>query len=112
VGGFVGGVLMTAVVAAVIFVVFAQRMRSVHMRVFVAHYYWSCFSWCRAKVDEHGSSHEVAKEQKSHIPISGNLAYGQVKRGEGVGDSEYEMYDMPSGAAMATQETTYEAIPT
>ena len=43
-GGFVGGVLMTAVVAAVIFVVFAQRMRSVHMRVFVAHYYWSCFS--------------------------------------------------------------------
>ena len=44
VGGFVGGVLMTAVVAAVIFVVFAQRMRSVHMKVFVAHYYWSCFS--------------------------------------------------------------------
>ena len=44
VGGFVGGVLMTAVVAAVIFVVFAQRMRSVHMRIFVAHYYWSCFS--------------------------------------------------------------------
>ena len=43
-GGFVGGVLMTAVVAAVIFVVFAQRMRSVHMRIFVAHYYWSCFS--------------------------------------------------------------------
>ena len=44
VGGFVGGVLMAAVVAAVIFVVFAQRMRSVHMRIFVAHYYWSCFS--------------------------------------------------------------------
>ena len=44
VGGFVGGVLVTAVVAAVIFVVFAQRMRSVHMRIFVAHYYWSCFS--------------------------------------------------------------------
>ena len=44
VGGFVGGVVMTAVVAAVIFVVFAQRMRSVHMRIFVAHYYWSCFS--------------------------------------------------------------------
>ena len=44
VGGFVGGVLMTAVVAAVIFVVFAQRMRSVHMRIFVAHYYRSCFS--------------------------------------------------------------------
>ena len=44
VGGFVGGALMTAVVAAAIFVVFAQRMRSVHMRIFVAHYYWSCFS--------------------------------------------------------------------
>ena len=44
VGGFVGGVLMTAVAAAVIFVVFAQRMRSVHMRIFVAHCYWSCFS--------------------------------------------------------------------
>ena len=43
-GGVVGGVLMTAVVAAVVFVVFAQRMRSVHMRIFVAHYYWSCFS--------------------------------------------------------------------
>ena len=33
-----GGVFMTAVVAAVIFVVFAQKMRSVHIRVFVAHY--------------------------------------------------------------------------
>ena len=42
VGGFVGGVLMTAVVAAVIFVVFAQRTRSVHMGIFVAHYYWTC----------------------------------------------------------------------
>ena len=111
VGGFVGGVLMTAVVAAVIFVVFAQRMRSVHMRIFVAHYYWSCFSWYRAKVDGHGSSSEVAKEQKGYIPSRGNLAYGQVKR-EGVGDSEYEMCDMPSGAAMATQESTYETVPT
>ena len=63
-------------------------------------------------MDEHGSSFEVAKEQKSPIPISGNLAYGQVEREEGVGDSEYEMCDMPPGAAMATQETTYEAIPT
>ena len=42
VGGFVGGFLITAVVAAVIFAVFAQRMRSVHMRIFVAHYYWTC----------------------------------------------------------------------
>ena len=44
VGGFVGGVLTTAVVTAVIFVVFAQRMRSVHMRIFVVHYHWSFFS--------------------------------------------------------------------
>ena len=103
---------MTAVVATVIFVVFAQRMRSVHMRLFVAHYYWSCFSWCRAKVDEHGSSSEVAKEQKGDISTTSNLAYGQVKKEEGVGDSEYEMCDMPSDAAITTQETTYEAIPT
>ena len=40
-------------------------------------------------MDEHGSSSDVAKEQKGHIPISGNLAYGQVKREGGVGDSEY-----------------------
>jgi len=63
-------------------------------------------------VDEHGSSYEVARGRKSHIPISGNLAYGQVEREGGVGDSEYEMCDMPSGAAMATQEPTYEVIPT
>ena len=63
-------------------------------------------------MDEHGSSSDVAKEQKDHIPISGNLAYGQVKREGGVGDSEYEMCDMPSGAAMATQESTYETVPT
>ena len=63
-------------------------------------------------MDEHGSSYEVGRGQKSHIPISGNLAYGQVKREGGVGDSEYEMRDMPSDTAMATQETTYEAIPT
>ena len=107
VGGFVGGVLMTAVAVAVIFVVFAQRMRSVHMRIFVAHYYWSCFSWCRAKVDEHDSLSERAKEQKGHIPTSSNLAYGQVKREEGVGDSEYEM---PSGPTMATQEAMYETV--
>ena len=94
VGGFVGGVLMTVVVAAVVFVVFAQRIRSVHMRTFVAHCYWSCFSWYRAKVDEHGLPYEVAKEQKGDISAS---------RG-------YEMCDMSSDAAMATQETTYENI--
>ena len=42
VGGFVGGFLMAAVVAAVIFVVFPRRTRSVHMGIFVAHYYWTC----------------------------------------------------------------------
>jgi len=86
-------------------------------------------------VDEHGSPYEVAKEQKGHIPTSSNIAYGhvkvevakekkgdistssnvaygQMKKEEGVGDSEYEMCDMPYYAAMATQETTYEAIPT
>ena len=63
-------------------------------------------------MDEHGSSSEVAKEQKGDISTSSNLAYGQVKREGGVGNNEYEMCDMPSGAAMATQETTYEAIPT
>ena len=63
-------------------------------------------------MDEHSSSSEVAKEQKGGISTSSNLAYGQVKKKEGVKDYEYEMCDMPSGAAMATQETTYEAIPT
>ena len=41
--GFVGGVLLAAVMAAVIFVVFAQRLRSVHMKILVVHCYWSCF---------------------------------------------------------------------
>ena len=63
-------------------------------------------------MDEHGSSYEVAKEQKCDISTSSNLAYGQVKKEEGVKDYEYEMCDMPSNAAMATQKTTYEAIPT
>ena len=63
-------------------------------------------------MDEHGSSSEVAKGKKGDISTSSNLAYGQVKKEGGVGDSEYEMCDMPSNAAMATQETTYEAIPT
>ena len=63
-------------------------------------------------MDEHGSPYEVAKEQKSDISTSSNLAYGPVKKEGGVGDSEYEMCDMPYDAAMATQETTYEAIPT
>jgi len=88
------------------------QMTPAHMGIFVAHYYWSCFSCCRAKVDEHGSSYEVAKEQKGHIPISSNLAYGQVKQEEELRDSEYEMCNMPSGAAMATEESTYESEPT
>ena len=112
VGGFVGGVLMTAVVAAVIFVVCAQRMRSVHMRIFVAHYYWSGFFWCRAKLNEHGSPSEVERKQKGDITTGSNLAYGQVKKEEGVEDSEYEMCNMPYDAAMATQETTYATVST
>ena len=63
-------------------------------------------------MDEHGSSYEVAREQKGHIPTSSNLAYGQVKREVELKDSKYEMCDMPSDAALATQETTYETIPT
>ena len=63
-------------------------------------------------MDEHGSSYGVAREQKGDISTSRNLAYHQVKKEKGVKDYEYEMCDMPSGAAMATQETTYEAIPT
>lgn len=115
-----GGVLLTAVVGAVIFVVFAHRMRSVHMRIFVVDCYWSCFSQCRAKVDKHDSLCGAAKEQKGHIltssnvaygPVQSNLAYGQVKGGEGAGSTEYEMSDMPSGAAVATQEATYDTIP-
>ena len=47
-------------------------------------------------MDEHGSPYEVAKEHKGDISTS----------------SKYEMCDMPSDAVMATQETTYEAIPT
>ena len=47
-------------------------------------------------MDEHGSSSEVAKEQKGDISTS----------------REYEMCDMPSDVTMATQEPTYEAIPT
>ena len=61
-------------------------------------------------MDEHGSSYEVEKEQKGDISTSSNAAYNEVKKEEGVKDSEYEMCDMPSDAAMATQETTYEAI--
>ena len=61
-------------------------------------------------MDEHGSSYEVAKGQKGDISTSSNAAYNEVKEEEGVKDSEYEMCDMPSDAAMVTQETTYEAI--
>ena len=63
-------------------------------------------------MDEHDSLSKVAKDQSSHVPTGSNLAYGQVKREEGVGGSEYEMCNMPSGVAMATPEATYETIPT
>ena len=53
--------------------------------------------------------HGVARESKGCISTSTNLAYGQV---EGVKAAEYEMCGMPSGAAMATQEPTYETVPT
>ena len=54
-------------------------------------------------MDKHGSLPEVMMKQKAHISIRSNLAYGQVKKEEEDGGSEYEMCDMPSGAAMATQ---------
>jgi len=63
-------------------------------------------------VDEQGSPYEEAKEQKGDISTSSNAAYNDEKKEEKVGDSEYEMCDMPSDAAMATHEITYEAIPT
>jgi len=43
------------------------------------------------------------------ISTSTNLAYGQV---EGMKTVEYELCDMPSGAAMATQEPAYETVST
>ena len=51
----------------------------------------------------------VASEDKACISTSTNLSYGQV---EGVKAEEYEICDMPSGAAMATQEPAYETIST
>ena len=62
-------------------------------------------------MDEHGSSYEVAKEQKGAISTSSDAAYNEVKKEERVKEYEYEMCDMPPDAAMATQEITYEAIP-
>lgn len=83
-------------------------------------------------MDKHGSSFEVAREQKDDISTFSNVTYGLVKKKEGVQkddistfsnvtyglvkkkegvkDREYELRDMPSDAAMATQETTYETI--
>ena len=42
--------------------------------------------------------------------ISTNQAYGHVTRGDV--DTEYEIPDTISGVAMATDESTYETIPT
>ena len=62
----------------------------------------------RTKKDAETSS-GVTRTSKGCIATSTNLAYGQV---EGVKAAEYEMCGMPSGAAMATQEPTYETVPT
>ena len=52
----------------------------------------------------------VAREKdRGSISTSTNLAYGQV---EGMKAAEYEMCGIPSGAAMATQEPTYETVST
>ena len=61
-------------------------------------------------MDEHGSLSEVAKDQKGHILTRSNLAYGHYRREKKVRESEYEMSDLPSDAAMATQEATYETV--
>ena len=64
----------------------------------------------RTKMDVSETSSQVAREKnKGCISTSTNLAYGQV---EGVKAAEYELCDMPSGAAMATQEPTYETVST
>ena len=64
----------------------------------------------RTKMDASEMSSGVAREKdRGCISTSTNLAYGQV---EGVKAAEYEMCDMPSGAAMATQEPAYETVST
>ena len=56
------------------------------------------------------TSSGVARENnKGCISTSTNLAYGQV---EGMKAVEYEICGMPSDAAMATQEPTYETVST
>jgi len=60
----------------------------------------------------HHRSHENWLQYRVYSASKPCLAYRQMKKEGVVGDSEYEMCDMPSGAAMATQEITYEAIPT
>ena len=56
----------------------------------------------RTKMNASKTSSGVAREKnKGCISTSTNLASGQV---EGVKAVEYEMCDMPAGAAMATQE--------
>ena len=49
-------------------------------------------------------------EQKGRIFTSTNQAYGHVTREETV--TEYEIHDTISGVAMATDESTYETMPT
>ena len=64
----------------------------------------------RTKMDASETPSGVARDKdRGCISTSTNLAYGQV---EGVKAVEYEMCDIPSGAAMATQEPAYETIST
>ena len=54
------------------------------------------------------SPSQVAGEQKNSLGTSTNVAYGCT---EDFGHSDIGISDMPSGAAMATQEPIYEIIP-
>jgi len=63
----------------------------------------------RTKVDETKTSPGFASKNIGCNPTFTNLFYGHV---EGMKAAEYEMCDMPSGAAMATQEPTYETVST
>ena len=64
----------------------------------------------RTKMNTSETPSGVAREKnKGCISTSTNLAYGQV---EGMKAVEYEICDMPSDAAMATQEPVYETVST
>ena len=64
----------------------------------------------KTKMDASETPSGVAREKnKGCISTSTNLASGLVERMKA---AEYEMCDMPAGAAMATQEPAYETIST